>query len=131
MASISIAIGPLVRSLTLRLPFPPSLNRIWRAVQGRVVLSAAAREWSSVAANALPRGRVAAPFAGRLAVTLLFRPPSSYGRRRWDIANREKLLCDLLTKLRVWVDDEQIDTLLILRGEPFEKGCVDILIQEY
>lgn len=121
---------PAVRSLTLRLPFPPSLNRIWRAVQGRVVLSAPAREWAAAAAAAMPRGRVPPPFEGRLAVTMLLCPPAAYGRRKWDIANREKLLCDLLTKQRVWLDDEQIDALLIVRGLPHEKGFVDILIQE-
>lgn len=119
-----------MRSLTLRLPFPPSLNRIWRAVLGRVVLSAAARQWSAAAANAMPRGRVPPPLIGRLAVTLLLCPPASYGRRKWDIANREKLLCDLLTKQRVWLDDEQIDVLLIVRGAAHDKGYVDILIQE-
>jgi len=122
---------PAVRSLTLRLPFPPSLNRIWRAVQGRVVLSAAAREWTTAAANAMPRGRVPPPFEGRLVVTLLLSPPRHYGKRKWDVANREKLLCDLLTKQRVWFDDEQIDMLLIIRGAATtEKGYVDILIQE-
>jgi len=120
-----------MRSLTLRLPFPPSLNRIWRAVQGRVVLSAAAREWTVAAANAMPRGRVPPPLEGRLAVTMLLAPPASYGKRKFDIANREKILCDLLTKQRVWLDDEQIDVLLIMRGEARDKGYVDILISEY
>lgn len=121
-----------MRSLTLRLPFPPSLNRIWRAVQGRVVLSKPAREWkAAAAASAMPRGRIAAPLTGRLAVTLLLCPPASYGRRQWDIANREKLLADFLTEQRVWLDDSQIDLWLIVRGAATEeKGYVDILIQE-
>ena len=120
-----------MQSLTLRLPFPPSLNRIWRAVQGRVVLSAAAREWTAAAANVMPRGRVPPPFTGRLVVTLLLSPPLRYGKRKWDIANREKLLCDFLTKQRVWLDDEQIDMLLVVRGgATTEKGFVDILVQE-
>lgn len=119
-----------MRSLTLRLPFPPSLNRIWRAVQGRVVLALVAREWTAAAADVLPRGRVE-PFTGRLIVTLLLCPPASYGKRKWDIANREKLLCDLLTKQRVWLDDEQIDALFIVRGAASTgKGYVDILVQE-
>ena len=120
-----------MRSLTLRLPFPPSLNRIWRAVQGRVVLSAAAREWKRAAVNALPRGRVPPPLAGRLIVTLHLCPPAKLANKALDIANREKLLCDLLTEQRVWLDDSQIDVMLIVRGLPDEKGFVDILIQEH
>lgn len=79
----------------------------------------------------MPRGRVPPPFTGRLVVTLLLCPPANYGKRKWDVANREKLLCDLLTKQRVWLDDEQIDLLLIVRGVASnDKGYVDILIQE-
>lgn len=114
-----------------RLPFPPSLNRIWRAVGSRVLLSAAAREWKIAAANALPRGRVPAPLAGRLIVTLHLCPPTKLARKAWDVANREKLLCDLLTEQRVWLDDSQIDVMLIVRGLPDDKGYVDILIKEY
>lgn len=114
----------------LKLPFPPSLNRIWRAVQGRIVLSKPAREWKAAAAGAMPRGLAGAPLTGRLAVTLLLRPPASYGKRQWDIANREKLLADFLTEQRVWGDDSQIDLWLIVRGAPADKGYVDILIQE-
>ena len=118
------------RTIMLRLPWPPSLNRIWRAVNNRVILSVTARAYATAAANALPPGRVD-PLRGRLTVTLQMCPPASTGAKRWDIANREKLLCDTLTKQRVWLDDEQIDTLLIVRGEPSENGHVDILIQEH
>lgn len=118
------------RIVTLRLPWPPSLNRIWRAVNNRVILSDAARRYAAAAANALPAGRVE-PLRGRLTVTLQMCPPASTGAKRWDIANREKLLCDTLTKQRVWLDDEQIDTMLIVRGDSSEHGHVDILIQEY
>lgn len=117
-----------MRSLTLRLPWPPSLNRIWRAVGGRVILSNAAREWKIAAANALPTGRVD-PLRGRLVVWLHLCPPA--GSCKYDIANREKLLCDTLTEQRVWLDDEQIDLMVIARGAPYDKGYVDILIKEY
>lgn len=115
-------------SRTLRLPWPPSVNRIWRAVAGRVVLSDAARQYGIKAANALPTGHVE-PLRGRLAVQLTMCPPDG-GVRNWDICNREKIVCDTLTKQRVWVDDEQIDAMIILRGEPADAGRVDILIQE-
>ena len=121
-----------MKSLSLRLPFPPSLNRIWRAVKGRVLLSEAAREWKAAAVNSLPRGHIAAPLEGRLIVTLLLCPPARYGKRKWDIGNREKCLADFLTEQRIWFDDEQIDVWLIVRGAATdEKGYVDILIQEY
>lgn len=120
-----------MRSLALSLPWPPSLNRIWRALGGRIILSAPAREWKTAAANALPRGRVE-PLTGRLIVWLSLHPPASYGKRKWDVANREKLLADLLTEQRVWLDDEQVDVWVMLRGAPDAgRGRVDILIKEY
>ncbi|WWQ12968.1 RusA-like Holliday junction resolvase [Ralstonia phage PQ43W] len=112
--------------LTLRLPWPPSVNRIWRAVGGRVLLSSAARRYCKQAANALPRGR-AEPLTGRLVVWLHLCPPATLGSV-WDIANREKLVADVLTQQRVWLDDSQIDIITIVRGEPVPQGHVDILI---
>lgn len=118
------------RTVTLRLPWPPSLNRIWRAVNNRIILSEAARRYATAVANALPAGRVD-PLRGRLIVTMSLCPPASQGAKKWDVANREKLVADILTKQRVWLDDEQVDTWLMTRGDPCESGHVDILIQEY
>ena len=63
-------------------------------------------------------------------MTLLLCPPKYYGKRKWDIANREKILADFLTSQKVWIDDSQIDTWIIVRGAPWEEGCADILVQE-
>lgn len=118
------------RSLVLSLPWPPSVNRIWRALLGRVVLSEAARKYGIKLANALPTGPVGEPMRGRLAVTMLMCPPMSLKNRAHDIANREKVLCDGLTKQRIWLDDSQIDMMLIARGASCDEGRVEMLIQE-
>lgn len=118
--------------LRLTMPWPPSVNRIWRAPKnlGRVVLSKAARAYKLRAARALPTGRVPAPLAGRLLVWLTMHPPLKLDKdgQAWDIANREKILCDVLTTQRVWLDDSQIDGLIILRGEAFGAGKVEVTI---
>jgi crossover junction endodeoxyribonuclease RusA len=111
------------------LPWPPSVNRIWRAILGRVVLSESARNYVPKLINKLPTGPVD-PLRGRLFVTMLMRPPLKLKNRAMDIANREKLVCDCLTKQRVWLDDSQIDMMLIARGAPCDEGCVEMLIQE-
>ena len=117
-----------MRTVYLTLPWPPSVNRIWRAVGGRVVLSAAARRYHKAAAKALPTGKVE-PLRGRLYVTLVLHPPAKLGAV-WDVANREKCLCDVLTKQRVWLDDSQIDQLTIRRGAPYGKGRAVLIIVE-
>lgn len=110
------------------MPWPPSVNRIWRAFGGRIILSKPAREYVKAAASAMPKGRVAPPLTGRLLVWLTLHPPASLRNKVLDIANREKILCDVLTKQRVWLDDSQIDCMVIQRGEPRGAGCVEVAI---
>lgn len=112
----------------LTMPWPPSVNRIWRAFGGRIILSKPAREYVKAAANTMPKGRVAPPLTGRLLVWLTLHPPASLRNKVLDIANREKILCDVLTKQRVWLDDSQIDCMVIQRGEPRGTGCVEVAI---
>jgi len=119
-----------MNSTTLTLPFPPSMNRLYRAVCGRVVLSKAAREWGIAAKNKLPSGKVK-PLTGRLDVLIELLPPKRLQGKAWDIANREKVLCDLLTKQRIWLDDSQIDRILIIRGNPVSRdGAAVVHIRE-
>lgn len=96
---------------------------------GHIVLSEAARKYAVTCANALPTGPVD-PLRGRLTVTMLMCPPTSLKNRALDIANREKCMVDVLTKQRVWIDDSQIDMMLIARGAPCDAGRVEMLIQE-
>lgn len=112
-----------------KLPLPPSLNRIWRAVNGGVKLSKDARTWNAKAAAALPTGRVVT-LKGRLRVTIFVHGPLKLKAVAFDIGNREKILCDLLTKQRVWEDDSQIDELLIFRGACEGQGFVVVQIEE-
>ena len=116
----------------LSLPWPPSLNRIWTATRrGRkaaIILSPVARSYKAALARALPTGRVPPALTGRLLVWLTLHPPLNFGEQKWDIANREKLLFDCLTAQRVWLDDSQIDALVVLRGTPHGKGRADLTI---
>lgn len=116
--------------LEMSVPWPPSVNRIWRAFGKRIILSAAARQYKLAFRAALPKGRAAPPLTGRLMVWMTLHPPAKLakGGQPWDIMNREKLLCDCMTKQRIWVDDSQIDAAIITRGIPCASGRVDITI---
>lgn len=116
------------RTVLLTLPWPPSTNKIWRAVLGRILLSKPARQYKRRLAAALPSGRVA-PLTGRLIVWKVLHAPESIGPV-WDLCNREKLLFDTLTEQRIWLDDSQIDCLMIVRGAPSGKGRVELAIRE-
>ena len=96
--------------IELLLPWPPSVNTYYRAFRGRNILSKRGREYRVDALAAI--GPVDTPLAGRLEVSLGLYPPDA---RRRDVDNYSKGVLDALTHAGVWVDDEQIDKLGVLK----------------
>jgi crossover junction endodeoxyribonuclease RusA len=112
--------------LTLKLPWPPSVNGIWRSFRGRAILSKKARQYSlDCYAAILSQER--RKFTGRLWVELQVFPPD---HRKIDIDNRQKLVNDCLTKAGIWIDDEQIDHLTIIRRCVRKGGLVIVTIKD-
>lgn len=101
--------------LMIELPFPPSVNHAWKhRVVGRhatVYLSAEALKFRSEV-----RGLIGVMIATgeRLSVTITLYAPNN---RKYDIDNRVKAILDAFTHAGVWVDDEQVDMLVVIRGE--------------
>ena len=116
----------------LVLPWPVSTNHTWRSVNGRVVLSAAARRFRiAVSEHVLvqwPRG-LDRPLRGRLDVTICLHAGHARG---YDLDNfGGKALLDALQSAGVFVNDQQIDRLESLRGRrmpPRVAGQVDVTI---
>ena len=115
--------------ITLTLPFPPSVNRIWRNFGGRTILSAIGRKYRqdvqlAIAQNGSPRlGSM------RVAVTIVVHAPD---RRKRDLDNVCKAILDGLQHAGVFDDDSQVDKLLVLR-HPSDKTDprVVVSISEY
>ena len=112
------------------LPWPPSVNHYWVRAGRRVVLSDAATEFRRAALQALAQHRIqhrpAWPFTGRVAIRVVLHPPN---RARRDIDNHGgKAALDALTHALVLSDDEQVDTLIIQRGNVVRGGCAVITI---
>jgi crossover junction endodeoxyribonuclease RusA len=108
-----------VNQLRFKLPFPPSVNAMWRTphsgpLAGRTMLSKRGREYRNDVAIAVATQRVpCGTLRGRLAVTLLCNPPDLRAR---DLDNLPKGLLDSLTKAGVIADDQFIDELHVVRG---------------
>ena len=91
----------------IELPWPPSVNRYWRSVGGRVLISADGRKY---------RGRVEAVasadrFGGSpVLVSIYAHFPD---QRRRDLDNLLKAPLDALTAAGMWDDDSQIQALTI------------------
>jgi crossover junction endodeoxyribonuclease RusA len=108
----------------ITLPWPPSVNRMWRSVRGRNILSQEGRQYRenglTVVAAQSPRHW---PAEVRLSVSISVYPPD---RRRRDLDNMPKAVLDLLTHAGVYVDDSQIDRLEIVRRENHPGGRVTV-----
>ena len=98
-------------TITLELPFPPSVNTYWRRVNGKTLIRRSAR---------FPAGIRAA------VVVEAFMPD----RRMRDLDNLFKALLDALVKAGVLVDDSVIDDLRIVRKCVVKGGKVLVSIKE-
>lgn len=114
-----------VRTTTITIPFPPSINHYWRRVGKKTLLSAAGRKFKkAVEKAALECG--CSHVDGRLDVDIRLFPPD---RRRRDIDNYCKATLDALEKCGIYDNDEQIDHLRVRRDEVRKGGQAVIVIK--
>ena len=116
-------------TITLHLPFPPTVNMYYRHVGHKVLLSANGRTYRKrIAEDVLvqwPRG-VCQPLEGRLRLWVEVFPPDHRSR---DLDNLCKSLQDALQHACVFADDNQIDDLRLLRrGSAGKPGSVRVMI---
>lgn len=92
------------------LPYPPSVNHMYRRSGNRVVLSHEVRDWRERAHWYLRLAGIVAPLEGPVAVTVIaYRP-----RRRGDIDNLAKAVLDALNGF-AFGDDGQVVLLTMSR----------------
>jgi len=126
--------------LTFTLPFPPSLNSIWRAKlvpctpkkpgappwAARVLLSQEGRQYRRAVRDIIRAlHNPSTPPGARLSLHLHVCPPD---RRARDLSNLPKALEDALTHAGVWADDSLIDELRVTRGPVTTGGQVHVTI---
>lgn len=114
---------------TFILPWPASVNALYRAVNGQVRVSEAARSWKAKAMAAMDSSRcfgVKWPLTGRLGVLIEAYPPNKRAR---DLDNLIKVVLDAGNQ-SLWLDDAQIDDLRIVRMgvDPDKKGTIRLVV---
>ena len=107
------------------LPFPPSVNRLWRCVKGRTILSKDGRLWFAAAADSV-REQWPATVVTPVRVDILVIPPD---KRKRDIDNVVKPVLDALTKGMALKDDSLVDWLTVERRPAEKPGRVEIAIR--
>jgi crossover junction endodeoxyribonuclease RusA len=111
----------------IELPFPPSVNHLWRRVGNRTIVSRGGRAFCRAVHAALIAQGVR-PMIGRLVVTIDVCPPDN---RRRDLDNVMKALLDALQHGGAYHDDGQIDELHIRRGVCVPGGRVHVRIEPH
>ena len=111
------------------LPWPPSVNAVYRRAKHGVTLSDRARTYryevlEKVMRDRVPRERV----TYRLAVMIHAHPPAD--SRKHDLDNIQKAVLDGLQHAGVYADDSQIDDLWTIRLAPVKGGSVSVFIRE-
>lgn len=111
--------------IELRLPWPPSVNRIWRNVvigrSARTLLSRDGRLYFEDAARRVQVQREGRRIGGRAQVEIVLHAPT---RAQIDIDNRAKAVLDACTKGGLWADDNQVDVLVVRRDCVLKGGAV-------
>jgi crossover junction endodeoxyribonuclease RusA len=107
-------------SIIISLPFPPSVNVMYRRGKFSTYLSRQGRDYKQKVCELVAEYQPAieSALAGRLSVFLGMSAPT---RRSYDIDNRVKVVLDSLQDAGVIDDDEQIDFLTV-RRLPISKG---------
>lgn len=111
--------------LKLTLPYPPSVNRVYRVFKNRIIMSEEGRNYVDLCVRQImffmrnTDGTMSAkfPFMGRLCVNYDVYCPDKRAR---DLANLDKVLTDCITKAGVWIDDSHIDDIRFIR-KPYDK----------
>jgi crossover junction endodeoxyribonuclease RusA len=132
--------------IELTLPYPPSVNSYWRTTASKpkqfgagMKLSGAKRSPISVyisdkgqkfrtdVMQAVLIARAAKQLTGRLQLDVVLHPGDARVR---DIDNSLKALLDSLSHAGVYIDDSQIDRLIVCRGDIIKGGQCRVLISE-
>jgi crossover junction endodeoxyribonuclease RusA len=113
--------------MVITVPFPPSLNKCYRSVNNRVLMSKTGRKYREDAIRSI-RQQTSVGF-GQHKVTVSIGAYMPDARRR-DLDNLLKASLDALMKAQVFVDDSQIRMLTIENcGIDRDRPRLEILMQ--
>ena len=113
-----------VSACSFDLPWPPSVNRYYRHVGPRVLLSREGRRYRMMTVSRL--GGLYPKLEGSIGLTAECYPPD---RRRRDLDNLLKCLQDSLVHAGIMGDDSQIRLLHLEMKEPIPEGLVHVHLE--
>ena len=99
-------------AVILTLPYPPSVNSMYRTFRGRMLISKKGREWMKLAVHEVKTQANGWYVVGPCSIAIRAWMPD---KRRRDIDNLAKGIFDCITHAGIWKDDCQVDDMRITR----------------
>lgn len=110
----------------LTLPLPPTVNHYYGTRGKQRFIREPGKAYRKVVAEIVAASGNAT-LDGRVRLFVAIYPAN---RIRQDLDNRSKALQDALTHAGVWLDDSQIDELVLVRRQVQKGGRVEVVITE-
>ena len=108
------------------LPWPPSVNGMRAVFRNRMITTKKGRDYHKAVQLLMTDLNLSNEgIADRLHVSMVLNPPTL---RKYDIDNRCKAVFDALSISGFWLDDEQIDSLSIKKGEKVKSGLIKVRV---
>lgn len=108
------------------LPYPPSVNGMWKPFRNRIILTKRGRDYRSQAIEKMKGlDLYGESIDSNVSMSVTLNPPTL---RRYDVDNYSKAILDSLTHAKFWIDDEQVQSLCVTKGEKVVGGNVQIKI---
>ena len=119
--------------ITLELPYPISVNSIWRVYKGRQVVTPEARRYKNEVKYVCSKHKVKM-FTGPVSVVVEVRPKMTITGKASkvliDLDNSLKLILDSLQGIII-DNDRNVKRIYAYYGEPVQSGALIITIEKY
>lgn len=113
------------------LPWPPTVNHYHQPIRlgksVRIIKGQKAREYEEVAVEHMKeQGLTDELISDSLAIHITLNPPTL---RKYDIDNRNKAILDAITAAKFWLDDDQVERMVVVKGEKTKGGRVKVTVK--
>lgn len=114
-------------TLTLQMEYPPSINHYYVRTKKGMSLSKDAKTYRELAVWTLKKYENYYSKDKRLAIVINAYPPDKAKR---DLDNILKCCLDSLQHAKIFVDDNQLDLITVIRRDPVDGGKLSIRLTE-